>query len=346
MKTISAIILLVSSWRSVHGCQLATCTGQSFDQCPGWSDQECRDETTLNLANKGLYGPITAQFYQLYGTQIDGDAAAGIKAVELTTVDLQDNTLTGTVSHILDCPTLENVNLKGNQFGSEQTLNTNADGLKSLNIAGTSQTDVNWLNNKAPNLEILNLANNQISNLSPITTLTKLTTLDLSGNTQITDLTVLAALTSLTTLTVDPALQQQSDILTSGGTPETKRSALIAASISKLSAAVDVGMQGMTQRNLDLESRVAALERKLAQLNSACLVGDGGFTQPIAGDDDGGYSNPSVPDDTDSPIVGGRRLQQGSDCIPADPSSVVDSGSATGLVSAAAIIGMIVGCVA
>merc|ERR1712224_83845 len=94
--------------------------------------------------------------------------------------------------------------------------------------------------------------------------------------------------------------------------------------------------------NSDLEARVAALERKLAQLNTACLVGDGGFGDGIDGGfgDDGGYSNPSVPDNTDSPVVGGRRLQQGSDCIPADPSSVVDAATATGLVSAAAITGM------
>jgi len=155
MKTIGALILLVSSWRSVHGCQLASCTGMSFDVCPGWTDQNCRKQTTLSLAGKGLFGPIPASFYQLYGTQINGDAAAGIEKVELTKVDLQDNSLVGVFSHILDCPTVKEVNLKGNAVGSEQTINTNADGLESLNMDGTSQTHVKWLINKAPNLKIL-----------------------------------------------------------------------------------------------------------------------------------------------------------------------------------------------
>lgn len=265
----------------------------SFGVCPGWTDQNCRAQPTLNLAAKGLFGDIPANFYQLYGTQINGDAAAGIKKVELTKVELQDNQLTGVISHILDCPTVKDVNLKGNAVGSEQTINTAADGLESLNMEGTSQTHVKWLINKAQNLKILNLANNQISDISPITGLTKLTTLDLSGNIAIKDLTALASLTSLTTLTVDPSLQQQANILTSGGSAETKRSQLIALSIGEikdvaaanadtiadLTSSMSTSMQAMTSTNQALESRVAALERKLALLNSACLAEDTGYNQ-------------------------------------------------------------------
>jgi Leucine-rich repeat (LRR) protein len=219
----------------------------------------------------------------------------------------------------------------GNQLGSDQQINTDANALESLNIADTAQTHVRWLASKAPNLQTLILANNLISDLSPLSTMTQLTTLDLSGNDQITDLTALAGLTYLTTLTVDPALQQQSDIITSGGSPETKRSQLISLSIGEiedvaagnadtidqLSSSVTANVQTLTNKNQELENRIAELERKMNQLNTACLVGDSGFSEPASDDD------------LDVGEGGSRRLQQGSGCIV--------SSATAGLVSAAAI---------
>lgn len=339
MKSICATILLIASWRSVHGCELATCAGKAFQNC-GWTDQNCRKSPTLNLANKGLSGAIPAKFYNLYGKNIGGIPDQGIEKVVTTKVYLQNNQLTGSIGHILGCKTLKEVNLEGNKgLTSTQNILSAATKLENLNIAETSQTDVKWLADKVPNLLILNLAKNNIKDLSPILTMKKLTTLDLTGNPQITDLTALTALTTLKTLTVDPSLAKQRDIIISGGTPDLKRSQLVGVSISdvkglasgntdkitRLSASVDTSVAAMRQQNQALETRILALERYLSQINRLCLPKNAVLPQP--GDLPGTGTVPNAGGDAD---IGGRRLS-GTGCA-----SVVSSATASGVLSAAA----------
>lgn len=228
------------------------------------------------------------------------------------------------------------------------TLSRNADSLEKLNLEGTAQTNVKWLQNKVPNLKELILANNQISDLSPILSMKKLTSLNLSGNTQIknlapltgltnlhtldvtglsqiNDLTPLTALTKLKTLNVDKSMENQRNIITSSGSPESKRTQLVSNSISdvkvlsgdnaktikQLSASLDNNVQALTQNNQALEKRVADLEAKLSQLNQACFA--------------------------ETTIPSRRRLGDG--CIPQAVSSVPAAGLLS--VAAATILAMV-----
>lgn len=112
MKTFCALILFISSWYSTDGCRLTSCAGAPLQNCPGWSDDSCRKLTTLNLATKGLNGPVPFKIYQLYGTNINGNADDGISKVALQKVYLQQNQLSGSIGAIIDCPTIKEMYVK------------------------------------------------------------------------------------------------------------------------------------------------------------------------------------------------------------------------------------------
>lgn len=352
MKFFCALILFVSSFCSTQGCPLlSSCASREFKACV--FDNTCRKLTTLNLANKGLYGTIPAKFNSYYGVDLEGDADANKPKVVLTKLELQQNQLSGLVRNLLT-PTLTEVNLAGNPFTSANQELTNArPNIKKINLAGTSQTTLDWIGDKLPNLEYLNVANNQLTDggLSAIAKFTKLTELDLSGNSQITDLTALVVLTKLKTLNVgnNAALKKQVDILTSGADPDTKRSQFVTIRISEvkemaklngadlLSLKNNVNAQQQTFNTFGntFEERVSELENKLSQLNGACFAQTVGQNQ--------GQSNPGfnvgAPPQNDAGALkpgGGRRL---ADCIKTvAPDGVVvrDMASAAGLISVAA----------
>lgn len=354
MKTFCALILFVSSWYSTDGCRLTSCAGASFQNCPGWTDDSCRKLTTLNLAAKGLNGPVPFRIYQLYGTNINGNADDGISKVALQKVYLQQNQLSGSIGAIIDCPTIKEINVEGNAgMTSNQKITKPNTNLEILNVGGTSQTNLNWLDNtKIPNLKTLKLANNQLTNagILAITKLTKLTELDLSGNNQITDLTALAVLTNLKTIKVDQeSLKTQVTILTSGASPDTKRSQLVSNKINEiqllaqgnigeiqtLKDSVGGSMQTLTTYSENLEERVAELELKLSQLNQACFAANLNQNSNSQGQRTPGFNVDAPPnDDSASFTSGGRRLAD--DCIKKDPKVGAVNGSATGLISIAA----------
>merc|ERR1712157_79002 len=89
-------------------------------------------------------------------------------------------------------------------------------------------------NGKFPNMKTLNLANNLLTDttVALLSKLTQVTTLDLTGNDKITDLTSLTSMANLKSLKVHPKLAKQKAVLTSGQTPDAKRTLLIAASVS------------------------------------------------------------------------------------------------------------------
>lgn len=196
------------------------------------------------------------------------------------------------------------------------------------------------------------LANNQLTNagILAITKLTKLTELDLSGNNQITDLTALAVLTNLKTIKVDKeSLKTQVGILTSGASPDTKRSQLVSSKINEiqllaqdnigeiqtLKDSVGGSVQTLTTYSENLEERVAELELKLSQLNQACFAANLNQNSNSQGQRTPGFNVDAPPnDDSASFTSGGRRLAD--DCIKKDPNAEAVDGSATGLISIAA----------
>ena len=106
MKTLTVFLLFVASWCCVNSCRLESCSGKEFKNCD-FSDKSCRDKTFLNLANKGLSGPIPSSFYSLFGENTGGDPTLGIKKVQLTKVDLQGNLLAGGIRNLFSCKTIK-----------------------------------------------------------------------------------------------------------------------------------------------------------------------------------------------------------------------------------------------
>lgn len=145
------------------------------------------------------------------------------------------------------------------------------------------------------------------------------------------------------------SLKTQVGILTSGASPDTKRSQLVSSKINEiqelaqdnigeiqtLKDSVGGSVQTLTTYSENLEERVAELELKLSQLNQACFAANLNQNSNSQGQRTPGFNVDTPPnDDSASFTSGGRRLAD--DCIKKDPNAEAVDGSATGLISIAA----------
>ena len=103
------VVLPYISTAKDQNCQLALCSGRDLSNCPGWQlpGNDCRSQTTLDLANKSLTGLVPEKFYALFGTQLTGSAEMNISPVRLEKLNMQNNALTGSVAALFKCKTIE-----------------------------------------------------------------------------------------------------------------------------------------------------------------------------------------------------------------------------------------------